>query len=220
MTHSRREFIVAGGSVLISARWPNLSQAQAYPIWWFVRRFAASVGTSVIANGIYDYLKSRANQPIADEIRGVNDTMAKGGFTDLSRSRVYATGRYFFYPAVARDAFNTCVPFLDRARGTPAFITMMEGPTLYGLSHAARDVADARGIATAADVFLPQEAIEKSIGSFESGYQSPDVYRSKAALVNVGYRRAGFRRGIVDVAVRDHGNQVLLDKSYELRYSE
>jgi hypothetical protein len=219
----RRNFIklssAAAAGLVVST---SCTLEKVVPVIAYVGRLATAVGTTTLANLISEYIaKNVVSKNLRNEVTQVNIHMAKeGGFDDLSVSVVYGKFGYFFYAARHNDKFNICIPFFDASRVNKSIITMVEGPSVVGLALAAERIAQKRSKDDANAVLLPQVALQRSVGTFQTGYSQPDRYTTKVGTVDIGYQSNGKGEGTVNVrAIRSNPNQVLLDENYDITYT-
>ncbi|HEY0154430.1 MAG TPA: twin-arginine translocation signal domain-containing protein [Longimicrobium sp.] len=228
---SRRKFlgvsaaVVASGSLISADRLfaSNPGEIQVPAVIGYVGRYAAAIGSTVIADLVSEYVRTRPTGWLRQQLESVNNFMYTGGFINFGRSRVFDRFGKIFYPVIHRDGFNACVAFHDIRRQDPR-IPMVEGPTVVGLTLAAEEVARRTSRETARQLFHPTRAIERGTGTFETNYATPDQYESAGgARVTMNYRNDGPGRGTVAVFAEgpinpnEWGN--LFNRQYSLRFA-
>lgn len=228
---SRRKFFgvtaaVVGSGSLISADRLLASrpdEIQVPAVVGYIGRYAAAVGSTVIADLVSEYVRTRSAGWLRQQIVSVNDFMFRDGFTNFGRSRVFDRLGKIFYPVIHGDGFNACVAFHDVRRPDPR-TPMVEGPTVVGLTLAAEEVARRTSRDTARQVFHPSRAIARGTGVFETNYGTPDQYESVGgARVTMNYRNDGPGRGTVAVFAEGPINPnewgTLFSRQYSLRFA-
>ncbi len=223
---SRRTFMLSSGlaaaGLALSSSF-NTAQASS-PILGVMTLLANSTDASEVAGDIRRYIHSLdGDSDTAQEVLRANREMAQnGGFSDLSRSRVYILSMepaYFFYPAVNVDGFNVCAAFFNRDYNPGSrLVALVEGPSLFGLGSLSRTVAERHGSRTAGRVILPRETRQKSGGTMQRSYHQPDIYRTRAGTVRADYRSHGNGTGTVTVEALNERGTLLAGGDYKLTY--
>ncbi len=224
---SRRQFLTAFVFGAVALGLTPLTSGlvkpkESLPIFLAAAKFARAVGGKVISASISEYVRRyEVSRATASEVYWTNTEMAQNGrFTNLAESKVYSPEEYyFFYPVTTPNRDNTCVAFFDlsRAEGSRR-VSLIEGPTLLGISETAEKLADHRSAEYARRVFLPREKISDGTGSLRHSYARPDIYRSEAGIVRANYRTDGKGSGWVTVEARNERGILLGEGTYSLAY--
>lgn len=224
----RRIFLITSGTGVAGLALFPFSSAEASPVVAAVARFAFAVGSSVVTSLITDYIRSKLTPSTAQEVENTNRAMANiqgTRFSDLSRSTVYSPrteNNYFFYPAQATEPgqiINACVAFFDRNRNQGSQrVTLIEGPSLFGIAELAHRVAQNRNDTTAKRTFLPRQGSSIANIRLDRSSNDPDLYSTDAGSVESIYRTSGDGTGEVHVKARSLGGTLLADGRFDLTY--
>lgn len=216
---NRRRFLAASGvgiSGLIILKQP-LATAEAAitsSLDGAAIRLATAVGSQTLADNINEYIRRR-DVPAAtrSEVSRMNTMMAQDQlrFTDLSAATVYSpNGYYFFYSARSQDRVNTCLAFFDVRRPEgQQHIAFIEGPTLFGISNVAEEIAQNLSHAAAGALILPVHVISRGTGCWCKSYSQPDTYEASEAAVEGDYRVYPDGRHNISVKVLAEGGKYL-----------
>ncbi|MEW6733190.1 MAG: hypothetical protein AB1489_17820 [Acidobacteriota bacterium] len=221
----RREFLIYSALGIAGLTVYPFTRTEAnngFPILLAVEKLARATDCTTLADDILTYIRRR-DVLISTflEVSRINRRMAEdpvGRFTDLSHSTVYSpeTG-YFFYTARSEDGINSCAAFFDKKRASGSQrISLIEGPTLFGIGEAAQELADRYSSGWARRVFLPREKIKDGTGGWQISYSTPDVYTSDEGTVEATYYTEGDGRGMVRVRAIREGGHLLGGGDYPL----
>lgn len=222
---NRRDFLGQSGLGLLGMLFcGSISvEAKSFPISLAVEKLVNALGCKIISNNISQYISSVSAFTYHEVIR-VNRMMAEdrvGRFTDLSGSKVYSPNfenEYFFYPVRSQDGINTCVAFFDKRRPIGyQRISLIEGPTLFGIGQAAEDLSKNVSGSWAKKVFLPRERVQEGRGGWQKSYTSSDIYVTSEGEVESMYYTTGDNTGSVIVKAIDERGFLLSNKTYQLR---
>lgn len=218
----RRRFLIAAGLATAGLALTSMP-AYASPIFDALTKFADAVGATPVAGTIDDYLKG-AGVPknLALAVNGVNSSLKRSGFTDVSQSPVYvpaAEENYFFFPVRHKDQFNVIVNFFDRGGGKrPHLVCSLDGPTLLGVGELAAVVTRRNSKAVAKQALLPRKKIRIISLRMDKSYKQPNVYGTDSGTVHVGYKTDGKGKGTVTVEAKDRRGILLAGGDYDLFY--
>lgn len=227
MVIDRRGFLVASGLAAIGLTYPEPAPAASQcecVIYKAVTKLAQAINSRSVSQRITDYVRrSEVSRATETEVDRTNRKMARdpiGRFTDLSMSTVYVPeAHYFFYPVRSEDRVNTCAAFFDTTRNQGSQgISLIEGPTLFGIGEAAERLAQERSALYAKRVFLPRDRISNGTGAWRISYSQPDIYRTDAGTVYASYRTNGESNGIVTVKAKDLKGELLASGDYSLTF--
>jgi hypothetical protein len=189
---------------------------------WF-GRFATGVGSSVVSSSLNDYIRSQRDN-YRKEIMETNARMAaNGGFSNTEVSTVRAVASTVFYPVGRpKPEHNICVPFFDPVKNYAA-ITLVEGPTVAALGMTS-DMMRTRNWSESqiASSLLPRVQYSRGRGSFETGYQVPDNYKTDRGSVKVAYsntsKTSDSGTGIVTLTALDTQNNPFFRQDFPISY--
>ncbi|MDM8521205.1 hypothetical protein QUF64_14260 [Anaerolineales bacterium HSG6] len=197
------------------------------PIGWKILQyligFAAAVGTDVVANGVYDWLKT-LNTADKKVVQSTVNMMKSENFTDQSKDTVYNVNDVDFYGFGHEDELNACVGLHheDKSNTKAKLKTMMmEGPAILGASLGAKYWTNTK--VSKADGLVPQDQISYSPSSFEKSMREPVIATTKAGAVGFDYKaNPKDQSGVINiVSVEDDGSgglQALMNKRIKFNY--
>jgi len=207
----------------------NNAYSFAYNSLRLLGGFAGAVGASVVGKYVSDVIDSEwGGRKYSPGIVNTNEAMIENGFDDFSFSETFDKNSNIFYPVGRSDGGESvCVPFIEPHQTEP--LTLVEGPSVLGLGvvssllyHEPRRAGYASK-PNIAQLLMPRAELSRSVGNFESGYQTPTRYLTSAGSVEINYAneekndRGG--KGVLYVTVRDAHRVVPFEESYNVDYS-
>ena len=201
------------------------AQGSAPSVADYMFDFARQVGFARSPLNIHDY-KGILHEDVQTQVDAANTKMYRGNFIYIDTASVWRADNDFFYTAIHRDRFNACAAFFDKQTGIR---TMMEGPTLVGLSLASRYLKGLKHYdsSDSHDLLYPQKAVSLSAGTFQKGYQQPDIYRSENGIVRVGYtnlshdedtKKGKGRINVIGIEDHEGDRKVVLNQDFSVSY--
>lgn len=201
----RRNFIALSilSTVGIIVKSSKASQAvDRRSVLSYAEDFGYAVGFPTKARSVDSYLVNSSDSLLNQVIYETNLFVSEMGFNDFSRSAVYQDQKDLYYPVQNQDGLNICVPFLTSGNFRPSLTSLLEGPSLIGMTKAAEEIRNKYSASIAKKVLYPVEEINPGQGTFQTGYETPARFlTSDDNCVTIDYQNISPRQGKIEVTV-------------------
>ena len=206
----RRNFIALStlSTVGIIVKSSKVSQAvDRRSVLSYAEDFGQAVEFSTKARSVNSYLNTSNDFLLNQVIYDTNSFVSQMGFSDLSSSTVYGDPNNLYYPVQHQDGLNICVPFLNSNRFNPSLTSLLEGPSLIGMTKAAEDIRSQYSASVVRKALYPVEEINPGRGTFQTGYETPARFlTSDNNCVTIDYQNISPWEGRVEVTVESESD--------------